>query len=291
MAAGHFRNRIREPATLACQVRGGISQAGWCRGSRAARAEPIPSPARDGWGRGEGVSGCSSPGFGGGVGLTRGPASCQWGDGGGGGGLRGRLGAGQAGKGHQGPHRGPRAVGRASPPSAGSAGPFRGCRRSRPPGRSPHISPLHPGSPPWFMPSSVSSGSAARGAEAAAAEEARPARVGACGGERGGAQRPRRRQRQRPGGLAAPPLHGGLPAPRGPLRREPHLPGLGVQADWAVRAQSRGSEPRNPSAREGDTSPATRWGVAPRRGPASRIGPTVPRPPLAARSPPSRPLG
>lgn len=72
-------------------------------------------------------------------------------------------------------------------------------------------------------------GAQLRGAEAAA-EEARPARAGACGGERGGAQRPRRRRRRRPrrtGGLAAPPPRSGLAAPRGRLRREPHRPALG----------------------------------------------------------------
>ena len=117
------------------------------------------------------------------------PAGSRRGDGGGGGGLHGGLGTRQVGKGHRGPHRGPRAVGRASPPSAGSAGPSRGCRRSGPPGRSRHISPPHPGSPPWLALSSVSSGGAATEDGSRGRDGGEPAGVGACGGERGGEQR------------------------------------------------------------------------------------------------------
>lgn len=100
-------------------------------------------------------------------------------------------------------------------------------------------------------------GAQLRGAEAAA-EEARPARAGACGGERGGAQGPRRRRRRRPrrtGGLAAPPPRSGLPAPRGRLRREPYLPTPG----WSSGARGPGpgcrSRLRSPCAARGGSGP------------------------------------
>lgn len=118
-------------------------------------------------------------------------------------------------------------MGRASPPSAGSAGPSHGCRRSGPPGRSRHISPPHPGSPPWLALSSASSSSAATGGRTPRPRRrlAGPGwgRAVASGEESRGSWR--RRRPGRTGGLTAPPPHGGLPAPRGPLRREPHPSG------------------------------------------------------------------
>ena len=247
MTAGHLRKPTGEPATLACRLIAGISQASW-RGGSLGRSHS--GPGWVGQGRGGGVSGRSVRGPGGRGRGSRGPRGSQRGDGGAGAGCAAARGpAGE--EGDRGPHRGPRAVGRASRPSAGSAGPSRGCRRSGPPGRSRHISPPHPGSPPWLAPSSVSCGSAAtrggsrrrRGGEAGRG-------WGACGGERGGAQATaaerRRPQRRGPGALAgsrlrllsaaSPPPAGGYGSSRIPPGPRTDLPGPTARADSAVPA-------------------------------------------------------
>lgn len=99
-----------------------------------------------------------------------------------------------------------------------------------------------------------------RRAEAAAAE-ARPAGRGRAEVSREERRAPRRRRRPgRTGGLAAPPPHGGLPAPRGPLRREPHTSrpsGLGVPADSAghARGPARGWPARPPAGAPAEVTP------------------------------------
>lgn len=67
----------------------------------------------------------------------------------------------------------------------------------------------------------------------------------------------RRRRPGRTGGLTAPPPHGGLPAPRGPLRREPHpsgpldrAPGPGSRSRFRCQcATPTRSEPTNAGGR------------------------------------------
>lgn len=270
-----FTERTGVPATLASQLRAGISKASWCRGNLR---EPIPGPARPSpgqSGQGRGCVGMLPPGA-----LRRDlggrgpPAGSRRGDGGGGGGLHGGLGTRQVGKGHRGPHRGPRAVGRASPPSAGSAGPSRGCRRSGPPGRSRHISPPHPGSPPWLALSSVSSSGAATEDGSRGRDGGEPARGG---GVRWRAGRRAEDRGGGPGGLAgsrlrlltaaSPPPAGRYNASRIPPGPRTELPGLDVGADSPVRALRRQARSRPTSGlggEAGDTSPAARRGTAPR---------------------------
>lgn len=240
MTAGHLRKPTREPATLACRLRAGISQASWRGGSLGRSTAGPAGSVRAGAGvcRGGPSGGPGGRGRG-----ARGPCGSQRGDGGAGAGCAAARGpAGE--EGDRGPHRGPRAVGRASRPSAGSAGPSRGCRRSGPPGRSRHISPPHPGSPPWLAPSSVSCGSAAtrggsrrrRGGEAGRGW----GRAEASGEER---RRPRRRG---PGALAglrlrllsaaSPPPVGRYGSSRIPPGPRTDLPGPTARADSAVPA-------------------------------------------------------
>lgn len=219
MTAGHLRKPTGEPATLACRLRAGISQASWRGGSLGRSTAGPAGSVRAGAGvcRGGPSGGPSERGRG-----ARGPCGSQRGDGGAGAGCAAARGpAGE--EGDRGPHRGPRAVDRASRPSAGSAGPSRGCRRSGPPGRSRHISPPHPGSPPWLAPffRFLRERSDERRKPPSPRRRGWPG-LGACGGERGGAQATAAAGPRRAGGLAAPPPLGGLPAPRGPLRLEPH---------------------------------------------------------------------
>lgn len=142
-------------------------------------------------------------------------------------------------------HRGPRAEGRASPPSEGSAGPSRGCRHSGPPGRSRHISLPHPGSPPWLAPGSLSSGRTATTGK----PPPPPPRRGQPGWGRAAANGEEHRGpwRRRPGRTGGPRSSASSQRPpRPPLRREPHLLqpwtdllGLGVPAHVAADRKSR----------------------------------------------------